>query len=107
MALLGCITTNLHSISNPGAVKPLNPSCCTFCKPRQPLKLLTRKELLRLEAPLALAARTPQAHLRRARDPAPQMALGQVGQRLDKDGAAVQALDPLDRLGVPRLADDL
>jgi hypothetical protein len=81
-----------------------------LCRRRLLLGLprLSRKKLLLCQTPLARASRTSQNHLRAARLAALQVGLGQVGQRLDEDGAAVQAVytpHALVALGV--LADNL
>lgn len=54
------------------------------------------EELLRLEAPLALASRTPQTHLLRAGNSALQMSFRNIRQTFDESRVAVQTVCPLD-----------
>ena len=59
---------------------------------------LTGKKLLLRQTPLAGTLWTPQNHLRAASLSALQMCLGDVCERLNEDGAVIQAFDTLNTL---------
>ena len=69
--------------------------------------MLASKEALGLCAALALASRATEQHLLRACHIALQMILGNVGKGINEDGAAVQAVCPLDGICVAALANHL
>ena len=68
--------------------------------------LVTRKELLLLQATLALASLASQSHLLRTTLPAAKMAECKIRKTLDEGLASVEALDP-PHTWVIRVVDDL